>query len=501
MTGLTISGIASKVIASILLVISVMVYSREAATTQLLPDLRNHYPPPTFDQDLGQGVWQINQQVYYFSEPETFVLQCCLGKYTIAQVERACQKKFPECPADLVTRLIERLIAMGVLTTEEENQADDQSALKPGLQLVEYRHWLFKENLWLLRNPDDRTYLCMSEDCKQVVESLATQSPQEANHTYPQFPQVWQELQASYMIKGTKPPTKKIRRGKFTPMHLMYFDKPLGNPDPWLSRCVNQLGWLWSRASGYLLLATFALSLFLAWRYSGALAVFGKNLWQAQGARLLISTTLWSLAIVTLHELGHCFTLKHYARQVPHLGLKVPEVGLMFMCLMPTVYCDTTDLLFLPKVYQRALVVAAGIIVQLMIWMIAFGLWLTTAASWLRVSSYIIMGAALLTIAWNLNPLAKFDGYYFLEIITGVINLKERSRNFYQSILSRRPSQEPQETRWILLLYAPFSIIYGLLVMAFIFSGILGWGLTQAPALMLLLTIAWLIYYFFPEPA
>lgn len=173
----------------------------------------------------------------------------------------------------------------------------------------------------------------------------------------------------------------------------------------------------------------------------------------------------------------------------------------MFMCLMPTAYCLTTDSYFLPKVYQRALVVGAGLVVQFLIWMGAF--WLLQIASptsWLYSTSYLVMTAALVTVLWNMNPLAKFDGYFFLEAITGVIDLRGRSRDFYRNLLTFKPSNEPQETRWILLAYAPFSLAYSLLVFGFLLSRLLGWSLENIPMLLLTLFLGWLIYFYFPEP-
>jgi putative peptide zinc metalloprotease protein len=110
------------------------------------------------------------------------------------------------------------------------------------------------------------------------------------------------------------------------------------------------------------------------------------------------------------------------------------------------------------------------------------------------------MTAALLTVMWNLNPLAKFDGYHFLEAITGVLDLRDRSRDFYRDLLTFRPSPEPEETRWILLAYAPFSLAYTFLVFGFLISKLLGWSMENIPMLFLMLLISWLIYFYFPEP-
>jgi putative peptide zinc metalloprotease protein len=484
----------------------------------LLPDISADYPKPKFDRQTNQGMWQVGDKVHLLSEPEVYTLSCFVGKYTQSHVQRACSRKFPDCPEDLVAKLVEKLVGMGVLAVDSGDEgiddAEDQenslspgispavsrSPLKPGLQWIPYRHWWLKENLWLLRNPIDRAFMFMNEDAKEAIELLETISPAELTKIEPQFPLLWQHLKMNSMIQGTSP-SKGKRRGKFNPLQLLFFEKPLANPDRWLSRHVDKLGWLWSRTSGYLMVSGLIFSAILATSQAGKLAIYGQDLWKNQGSQLLLPFIIYSLIIVAIHELGHCFTLKHYARQVPQLDLKVPEVGVMFMCLMPTAYCLTTDSYFLPKVYQRALVVGAGLVVQFLIWMGAF--WLLQIASptsWLYSTSYLVMTAALVTVLWNMNPLAKFDGYFFLEAITGVIDLRGRSRDFYRNLLTFKPSNEPQETRWILLAYAPFSLAYSLLVFGFLLSRLLGWSLENIPMLLLTLFLGWLIYFYFPEP-
>lgn len=472
----------------------------------LLPDVRPYYPKPKLNPITHQGTWQVADRLYSFTEPEVYAISYFVGKYTPDYVANRCSERFPSCPEDLVEKLIDKLTAIGVLTRDdiaddildEDPQPLSKSPLKPGLQWIEYPHWFLKEKIWLLRNPGDRTHMFMDKASKQAIALLETHSSTEITQIEPEFSNLWQHLKAQSMIVGTSP-SKGKRRGKFNPMQLLFFEKPLGNPDPWLSRHVAKLGWLWSRTSGYFLLAGLILTTIYAISQAGNVATYGQNLWQTQGSQLLIPFIIYSLAIVTLHELGHCFTLKHYARQVPELDLQVPEVGVMFMCLMPTAYCDTTDVYFLSRVYQRALVIAAGIIVQLGIWMGGFWLW-RISDGWLNTTSYLVMTAALLTVAWNMNPLAKFDGYHFLEAITGVLDLRGRSKDFYRDLITFRPSAEPQETRWILLAYAPFSIAYTLLVFGFLISQLLGWSMANIPMLLLTLLVGWLIYFYFPEP-
>ena len=168
-----------------------------------------------------------------------------------------------------------------------------------------------------------------------------------------------------------------------------------------------------------------------------------------------------TILVIFLHELGHAFTLKHF-------GGIVPEIGLLFMCFMPGMYTNTSDQYCLVKRKQRGLVVAAGVIVQIVIW--ALAVWLLLASppqSFLQQNSYLLMSAALVTVVLNLNPLNAFDGYYLLVAMTGINNLRKRSLEFYFDLLRGKPSPEKTSDQAILAIYAPLSIIYTVLVLGY----------------------------------
>ncbi|MDY7015187.1 MAG: hypothetical protein SVX43_16635, partial [Cyanobacteriota bacterium] len=194
-----------------------------------------------------------------------------------------------------------------------------------------------------------------------------------------------------------------------------------------------------------------------------------------------------------LHELAHAFTLKQY-------GGMVPEMGVMLMCLFPAAYTDTTDAYCLVKRRQRVLVVAAGVLCQLGVAAIAFWLWMVAVpGSGLNVGSYLLLAAALFTVAINLNPLAKFDGYYLAVAATGINNLRSRSFLFYLKLMTGKPIEEKARDAWILALYAPLSLAYLWLVFGFLFARLADWILMNAPFLTLTLLALWAIYYFFPS--
>ncbi|NEP83366.1 MAG: hypothetical protein F6K39_37660 [Okeania sp. SIO3B3] len=131
-------------------------------------------------------------------------------------------------------------------------------------------------------------------------------------------------------------------------------------------------------------------------------------------------------------------------------------------------YTNTSDQYCLIKRKQRILVVAAGVIVQVVIW--ALAVWLLLASppqSVWQQNSYLLMSAALLTVVLNLNPLNAFDGYHLLVAMTGINNFRRRSLLFYFDLFRRQPSPETASDQAILAIYAPLSIIYTVFVLGY----------------------------------
>ena len=121
-----------------------------------------------------------------------------------------------------------------------------------------------------------------------------------------------------------------------------------------------------------------------------------------------------------LHELGHAFAAKLN-------GCRVPTMGVAFLILWPVLYTDVTDAWRLKSRRERLRIGAAGIGVELML-----AGWATLAWSFLpdgplRSACFLLATVTwLLTLAINLNPFLRFDGYYLLSDWLGVQNMQER---------------------------------------------------------------------------
>jgi putative peptide zinc metalloprotease protein len=129
-----------------------------------------------------------------------------------------------------------------------------------------------------------------------------------------------------------------------------------------------------------------------------------------------------------LHELGHGLCCKLQGGAVTELG-----VALLVFC--PTLYCNVSDSWRLPGKWQRLAIAAAGIYVDLLVAAAAtFLWWLSDAGTLLHDLCFgLMVVCGVSTLAWNANPLMRFDGYYVLSDWLEVPNLSERSAGFVRS--------------------------------------------------------------------
>lgn len=180
------------------------------------------------------------------------------------------------------------------------------------------------------------------------------------------------------------------------------------------------------------------------------------------------------LVAKSLHELGHGLASVRY-------GAKCRELGVLFLCLAPCLYCDTSDSWKLPSKWQRATIAGAGIVVEWMLATLAAGVWLLTQPGTLHsIAASMMIVCSVGTLLINSNPLLKYDGYYLLSDLWGVPNLSEQSsdavRALSVSALSGRPLAH-------LHLDAPVSLLAGYWLLAtgyrtFVLGAILwiGWS-------------------------
>ncbi len=239
---------------------------------------------------------------------------------------------------------------------------------------------------------------------------------------------------------------------------------PLFDPDRWLER------WLpWFRpyfgvmgAMVWLLVVGFAL--FTA-------AAHWQELSQDLGDRVLAPQNLVLLwltfpVLKLFHEFGHACATKAW-------GGEVHEMGIMLLVLMPVPYVDASSASAFRETHRRAIVGAAGMIVEVFIASLALFLWLEVEPGIIRAVLYnIMLIAGVSTLIFNGNPLLRYDGYYILADITQIPNLRMRAQQYLGYLLETRffglklpPFEASLSERWWFVFFAIASFLYRTFVM------------------------------------
>jgi putative peptide zinc metalloprotease protein len=174
--------------------------------------------------------------------------------------------------------------------------------------------------------------------------------------------------------------------------------------------------------------------------------------------------------IKSVHELGHALAVRHWDGQVK-------ETGITFFVFTPAPFVDASASSAFRSRYQRIIVGAIGMMVELLLAAIALAIWLSTQAGVVHALAFVTMFVcSISSILFNGNPLLRFDAYYILCDIFDLPNLAIRSRMYWSSLFKRlvlgAKNSLPMafatgEQKW-LFAYAPLSMLYGLAILSVI---------------------------------
>ena len=262
------------------------------------------------------------------------------------------------------------------------------------------------------------------------------------------------------------------------------------DPDALLTAARKRLGWLFSPAAIVCALALLAYAGSLVF---GHFSEFQRRLPQAS-ALFDVRNAVWLLmtmgAVKVLHELAHAITCKHF-------GGEVRELGFMLLVFAPCLYCDVSDAWRLKSKWQRIIVSAAGMAVEIIIAAVAAIVWWHAEPGLVQhVALNTMVVCTVGTLLVNGNPLLRYDGYYILSDLTETPNLWQRSREVLRRSASSwlfggertdDPLLPASQRPW-LALYAVASKCYVALVCVAIV-----WGLVKLLYPLHLQNLAYLI--------
>jgi putative peptide zinc metalloprotease protein len=193
------------------------------------------------------------------------------------------------------------------------------------------------------------------------------------------------------------------------------------NPDRWLLALDARLGILWTRW------------FFAVWFALGTVAIYKLAThwvsWNAVPAQILDRDNWFRLGIVwcalkVLHEFGHGLSCRHF-------GIPVRRAGLLLIFFAPVPFVDVSGSWRISSRRRRLAISAAGMYLELFIAFAALLAWTPDSLELFdRLCVDVVILAGLNTLAFNANPLMRFDGYYILADVVGIPNLAGESRRY-----------------------------------------------------------------------
>jgi len=261
---------------------------------------------------------------------------------------------------------------------------------------------------------------------------------------------------------------RKQREMQARLLSIMFIRLPLFDPEAILQRCKGLIKLMISPLGAILWLIVVSLAgKVVIDHFEAATAQFQGVL--APDNLFLLYTGL--VLIKTLHEFGHAMVCKRF-------GGEVHTMGVMLLVFTPLPYMDATSSWSFRSRWQRALVGAAGMIMELFIAALATFVWANTGAGVVHSLAYNMMFiASVSTVLFNSNPLLRFDGYYILSDLLDIPNLHTRAKKHLRHLAERylfgyqesnSPAQTLKEASW-LSIFGVLSSIYRVVV----FTGII----------------------------
>ncbi|MBA3720959.1 MAG: efflux RND transporter periplasmic adaptor subunit [Parachlamydiaceae bacterium] len=257
---------------------------------------------------------------------------------------------------------------------------------------------------------------------------------------------------------------KKMHPVMWTLYHYLYIRVPILNPDVFLSKTLQYVRPFVSSPALLLYFILTVIGLFrLIDRFSEFLTTF-PYFFNFNG---LIIYGLAISCVKIIHEFSHAYVAKYY-------GLHIPTMGIAFIVLWPVLYTDVTDGWKLNKRSQRLAISFAGVAAEVILAGLATLGWTLSSPGLLQSVFFVIASATWIsTLAVNLNPAMRFDGYYLMSDISGIDNLQARAFAYTRWQLRKwllglniPPPEEGVSVhrRGFMLIYSIYTWIYRLIL-------------------------------------
>jgi len=254
---------------------------------------------------------------------------------------------------------------------------------------------------------------------------------------------------------------KKRRKNKFFQafMNVMYIKIPVFDPDKLLEKMVPWFGFVFTKT--FLILSILVMLSATALVLTHWSTFYSKLPAYHEFFTLKTVAYLWIAlgAVKVIHEFGHGLSCKTF-------GGEVHEMGMLFLVFSPCLYCNVSDAWTLANKWNRIVISAAGIYVELLIAAIATFVWWGTDSGTFanNMCMSLMVVCSVSTFVFNANPLMRFDGYYVLADWLEIPNLREKSNKFLGEVVQEHclgieiPPQ-PYMTRGRQILFVSYAVI------------------------------------------
>lgn len=252
---------------------------------------------------------------------------------------------------------------------------------------------------------------------------------------------------------------KRKQRLKSKLLSPFFLKVPMWNPDSFLVRTLDVGRLLFSKPFFvlWILVVAFASFLFVSQREE-----FLVDLGNFFSVQNLVLSWISLIVLKIFHEFGHAYACRIF-------GGPVPEMGVTFVIFTPCAYVDASSSWSFPRKWQRLAVNFGGMYVEVFLSAVALIVWTATPPGPVSAAlASVVVLSSVTTIAFNVNPLMRFDGYYAMSDWVEVPNLASRARESVQRLFTRLtlgrdaapPAPIPRRLRLILLGYGFSATVY-----------------------------------------
>ena len=247
----------------------------------------------------------------------------------------------------------------------------------------------------------------------------------------------------------------------------LFFKIPLFTPDEWLGRTLHKVKFLGSKKIRNIIYILGFIGLFFVIQQFENFTKTFLYFFSFKGLMIYFVTLVF---VKCLHELGHAYIAKYH-------GCRVSAIGIAFLVFFPFLYTYTTDAWRLRNHKDRLLINFAGILTELHLALIATFVWGILPEGGLKSAAFFIATTSWISsIAINVSPFMRFDGYYVFSDWLKAENLQPRSfalakwkiRETLFGFNHKPPEEISPSRRWTFIIYAWATWVYRF----FLFIGI-----------------------------